>query len=174
MPRRCRIAAMSLVAVLALTRCAAAPIPDRPPPLPTPAGGAIRPDAGVPALARQVYELVNRYRAQRGLPALALDPRIGEQARDHSVAMATGRMPLGHEGFQDRIGALARVMAVQRSAENVGVNQGYTDPARQVVEGWLGSSTHRANIEGPYESTGVGVARTAAGEVYFTQIFIGR
>jgi uncharacterized protein YkwD len=33
---------------------------------------------------------------------------------------------------------------------------------------------HRKNIEGPYEVTGIGVARNAQGEVYFTQIFVGR
>jgi uncharacterized protein YkwD len=65
-------------------------------------------------------------------------------------------------------------MPVGRSAENVASNRGYAAPAHQAVGGWLASTMHRANLEGPYASTGIGVARSAAGEVFFTQIFIGR
>jgi uncharacterized protein YkwD len=56
----------------------------------------------------------------------------------------------------------------------VAFNQGHRDPAAVAVQGWLESPGHRENIEGPYELTGVGVASNAKGEVYFTQIFVGR
>jgi len=42
------------------------------------------------------------------------------------------------------------------------------------VRGWLESRAHRENIDGSYNLTGIGVARNAAGEVFFTQIFVGR
>jgi uncharacterized protein YkwD len=136
-------------------------------------------EAGAPrtknaALEREVFELVNRYRRARGATPLVLDARIGEQARRHSVAMANGSTPVGHRGFDDRVQALRRVMACRRSAENVGMNHGYRDPASQVVRGWIESEGHRKNIEGPYESTGIGVVSDAAGTIYFTQIFVGR
>jgi uncharacterized protein YkwD len=108
------------------------------------------------------------------LPSLALDPRITQLARLHSAAMAAGRTPLGHEGFADRVETLSRVMSCRRTAENVAFNQGYRDPAADAVHGWLASRGHRENIEGPYELTGIGVVSNAAGEVYFTQIFVGR
>jgi uncharacterized protein YkwD len=117
---------------------------------------------------------VNRHRRARGRPALGSDARIAEQARLHSAAMAAGRTPLGHRGFDDRVAALHRVMTCRRTAENVAFNQGHRDPAAEAVRGWLGSRGHRENIEGPYELTGVGVASNAAGEVFFTQIFVGR
>jgi uncharacterized protein YkwD len=65
-------------------------------------------------------------------------------------------------------------MSCRHTAENVAVNQGYRNPASEAVRGWLASRGHRENIEGPYQSTGVGVASDAAGNVYFTQIFVGR
>jgi uncharacterized protein YkwD len=65
-------------------------------------------------------------------------------------------------------------MSFKRSAENVASNKGHDQPALQAVEGWLASRRHRSNIEGPYDLTGVGVARNAAGEVYFTQMFVAR
>jgi chitodextrinase len=48
---------------------------------------------------------------------------------------------------------------------------GYTT-AQSVVNGWLGSPGHKANIENPnFTSTGVGVASNAAGQLYWTQSF---
>lgn len=88
--------------------------------------------------------------------------------------MASGKTPVGHQGFEDRIRALRRVMTVGWSAENAGMNEGYADPARQMMAGWLASPAHRVNMEGRYDLTGIGVARNRAGRVYFTQIFVER
>lgn len=88
--------------------------------------------------------------------------------------MAAGTTPLGHEGFAHRVKALRHVMTCRRTAENVAFDQGHRDPAAEAVSGWLASRGHRENIEGPYELTGVGVVSYASGEVYFTQIFVGR
>ena len=126
------------------------------------------------ALERAVYELVNRHRRARALAPLALDPRISQEARGHSLAMADGTTPFGHDGFSDRVKALSHVMTCRRTAENVASNRGHRDPASEAVHGWLESRAHRENIEGPYGLTGIGVARNAAGEVFFTQIFVGR
>jgi uncharacterized protein YkwD len=124
-------------------------------------------------LEREVHEAVNAHRRGRGLSPLVLDARIGREARLHSVAMAEGKVPLGHHGFEERAKALSRILPSRRSAENVASNEGHRDPASEAVRGWLRSHQHREHIEGPYELTGVGVARNGRGEVYFTQIFIG-
>jgi uncharacterized protein YkwD len=166
---------LPLLGILALAGCVqsssarepALPRPVRTVPPPVPGG----PNA---AIEQQIFELVNRHRVVRGLAPLVPDRRIGEEARRHSVAMARGATPVGHRGFDDRIGVLRAVLPIRRSAENVGVNHGYPDPAAQVVRGWLESREHRVNIEGPYELTGVGVATNAKDEVFFTQIFVGR
>jgi uncharacterized protein YkwD len=132
------------------------------------------PPATERALERAIFARVNRHRRAIGLPALADDSTIARHARLHSAAMAAGTTPLGHTGFADRAATLRRVMAARRTAENVAFNQGHRDPAAVAVQGWLESPGHRENIEGPYELTGVGVASNAKGEVYFTQIFVGR
>jgi uncharacterized protein YkwD len=125
-------------------------------------------------IEQRIFELVNRHRAARGLAPLALDRRIAEEARRHSAAMARGATPVGHRGFSDRIDVLRAVLPIRRSAENVGLNHGYPDPAAQVVRGWLESRDHRVNIDGTYELTGVGVATNRKDEIFFTQIFVGR
>lgn len=143
------------------------PRPARTVPPPVPLG----PNA---TIEREIFELVNRHRVARGIAPLVPDRRIGEEARRHSVAMAQGMTPFGHRGFNDRIDVLRLFLPIRRSAENVGLNHGYPDPAAQVVRGWLESSGHRVNMEGPYELTGVGVATNAKDEIFFTQIFVGR
>lgn len=119
---------------------------------PPPPGVAGRQSGSETALEREIHERVNRHRRERGLTPLTLDARISEQARRHSAAMAAGGVPVGHEGFQDRVRVLQRVMKVGRSAENVGTSHGYAAPARQTVAGWLASPAHRESIEGPYHS----------------------
>ena len=64
-----------------------------------------------------------------------------------------------------------KVIPYSAATENVAYNQGYNDPATQVVKSWLQSSGHRQNIEGQYKLTGVGIAKNARGEYYFSQIF---
>ena len=124
-------------------------------------------------LERSIYSLVNRYRSEHGLRLLVLDPEISRVARRHSAAMAAHARGVGHEGFDDRVLILRRALATRRTAENVALNRGYRDPAFEAVRGWIASGGHRQNLEGPYEATGIGVARNPDGELYFTQIFVG-
>ncbi|GAC1458341.1 MAG: CAP domain-containing protein [Chamaesiphon sp.] len=123
-------------------------------------------------LEQSIYKEVNQYRKSRNLPPLTIDARISEQARAHSQAMASDRVPFGHQGFEQRVQAIARAIPYQRAAENVAFNQGYSQPDTQAVEGWIKSIHHRENMEGPYNLTGIGIAKNAKGEYYFTQIFI--
>ena len=132
-----------------------------------------RPTAGAAGLEQAVHDLVNRHRAARHLASLTLDPRMSQQARLHSIAMAAGRTPFGHAGFDDRVKALRAARPCPRVGENVASNLGHRDPAAEAVRGWLESPAHRDNIEGPYDRTGVGIARSASGEVFFTQLFCG-
>ena len=129
----------------------------------------------VESLETKTHELVNEYRRSAGLPPLAFSRPIAAIARRHSAAMAEGRIPFGHEGFEKRRRRIARAMPLEGIAENVGVN---TEAARRTasvtVSGWLGSSGHRENIEGDYDATGIGIARGPRGAWYFTQIFVKR
>ena len=138
------------------------------------AAWAAPPPLSEATLEGQVVEAVNRYRTTHGLPALTSDPRIARAARQHSADMARSAVPFGHTGFADRVAALRRVMSFGASAENVASSLGYDDPAPDILRGWLASSGHRQTIEGPYDTTGVGVARSSSGKLYVTQIFVDR
>lgn len=117
------------------------------------------------------YNLVNKYRQSRNLPPLVADPDISAQAKAHSEQMArSGNM--SHEGFNDRVASVAKTIVYRNAAENVAYNMGYGQPDLVAVQGWIESPGHKKNMVGQFDLTGIGVARGARGEYYFTQIFI--
>lgn len=123
-------------------------------------------------LEKSVFDQINRYRASKGLKPLQLNESISKQARIHSQNMASNKVAFGHGGFDARIKSIP--ISYRAAAENVAYNKGHSDPATQAVQGWLKSSGHLANIEGKnYNLTGIGVATSRDGKVYFTQIFLG-
>jgi uncharacterized protein YkwD len=129
-------------------------------------------DTSLSEIEQDILAQINDYRSRQGLAPLQSNPTVYEQARQHSLAMANGRVPFSHDGFEERIRAISQQLAYGGAAENVAFNQGYGSPASQAVSGWLRSSGHRQNIEGQYNLTGIGVAQSADGGYYVTQIFV--
>lgn len=126
---------------------------------------------------RQAFNMINAERARYNLSPLAWDGQLCRVARGHSENMGR-RNFFDHEApdgsnLPDRVNAGG---VVWRSlGENIAYNQGQVDPVRVAVAQWLQSPQHRANIlRAKYTHTAVGVARTADGRVYLTQIFLMR
>ena len=104
-----------------------------------------------------------------------LEPRLAKVARSHSRDMAE-RGYFEHvspEGRDVAERALRAGIRYRRIGENIAFNLGARRPARTAMEGWMESKGHRDNIlEGRYTRTGVGVALSAGGGLYFTQVFL--
>ncbi len=125
-------------------------------------------------LASQVVSLINQYRAGKGLSQLAVSSTLTASSAWKSLHMAG----YGYFAHDDPAPPVARG-AYQRAKDcgftgttwGENIAWGYTT-AQSVVNGWLGSSGHRANIENPnFRTTGVGVAANASGQLYWTQNF---
>jgi uncharacterized protein YkwD len=56
-------------------------------------------------------------------------------------------------------------------SENVAVNKGYDHPVKAALESFLDSRGHRDNLMGRFDLTGVGVAKSSDGRIFFTQMF---
>jgi uncharacterized protein YkwD len=117
-----------------------------------------------------IVEATNKERAAAGLPAFKVSLAMLKMARDHSANQAKlGQM--GHDlpgsTFVER--AKASGYRYRRIGENVAAGQ---ETAKEVVEGWMGSEGHKANILNK-EFTVIGVAVAAAkdGTRYWTQVF---
>lgn len=124
-------------------------------------------------LELSIHARVNQYRQAQNLPPLTFDPTISAQARAHSVKMAN-TSHLSHDGFKERVDAVAKTIAYRGAAENVAYNMGHTHPDDTAVKGWIKSPGHQHNMVGAYDLTGIGVAQNDKGEYYFTQIFISK
>ncbi len=143
-------------------------------PPPAEAPQPVEPAAPLAALERDFHERINRHRVSQRLAPLAYDERIAAIAREHSQAMANGR-PFGHEGFEARRGAVQRFLPYRSLAENVAFNNHPVDATvPDAVARLIASPGHRTNIEGNFDVTGVGIARSPGGTFFYTQIFVLR
>jgi len=132
-------------------------------------------DWGTPRgdLATQTMQLVNAHRARLGLRQLAVDPALQaaavwksrHMARYEYMAHADPAPPVARSAG-DRIAACGYT-------SSWGENIAYGYPtAASVVDGWIGSPGHRANIENPsFAAIGSGAALSASGQVFWAQIF---
>jgi len=140
------------------------PTTPTPPPTPPPA-----PATGPTAFDDEILQLVNNHRLSIGKPALAKNQVIWEQANSHSRNMASGAVPFGHDGFDARVAAIRAALGSGGwASENVAM--GY-ESAAAVVNAWLGSAGHRANIEGNATRTGISTVKSNGGAWYYTQVF---
>ncbi|PWK31033.1 Cysteine-rich secretory protein family protein [Actinoplanes xinjiangensis] len=122
------------------------------------------------ALQTEVNRLTNVERTKRGCGALKVNAQLTAAARGHSAWMArTGTF--SHTGSAGS-SFVARAKATgygQPSAENIA--WGYQSAA-SVVQGWMNSPGHRANILNcKSKSVGVGAVYSANGTPYYTQDF---
>ena len=123
-------------------------------------------------LVEEVHRNINEYRNVQGLSPLTLNARISQQAQIHSQNMASNNTSFSHADFKFRIKNIAQKITYKTAAENIAFNQGYNDPGKQAITGWINSPSHQKNMVGNYNLTGVGVAQNSQGEYYFTQIFV--
>jgi uncharacterized protein YkwD len=132
-------------------------------------GGGTPAPSGAAGLEASVAQLTNSERAKAGCPALRVDQRLVTAARAHSADMAakgyfSHTSPNG-DTFVDRI---KRAGYSSPGAENIA--KGYSTPAA-VMEGWMNSPGHRANILNcGLKAIGVGV-QTGSGGPWWTQDF---
>ena len=123
--------------------------------------------------ASQVLTLVNQHRAAIGVGQLSTDGALTASAVWKSMNMA------GLNYFDHNDDPIGRTVAQRLAAcgwpSNLGwgenIAYGYSTPA-DVMNGWLNSPGHKANIENPsYTSIGIGVAANSQGVYYWTQDF---
>ncbi|MFY1690685.1 CAP domain-containing protein [Plantactinospora sp. WMMB782] len=118
----------------------------------------------------QVLAIVNRERADAGCGAVALNGDLTEAARLHSQDQGehTNMSHTGSDG-SDFVERARRAGYDRPIGENVAM--GYPNAAA-VMDGWMNSSGHRANILNcDARAMGVGVATGADGRLYWTQVF---
>ncbi len=127
------------------------------------------------AFEMEVADLVNQERAKAGLPALQTSPELALSARRYSAYMVQANF-FGHVGPDGSTlvtrNTAAGYVGWTYLAENLAAGQ---PTPRAVVDAWLASPAHRANIFSTSVSeTGVGYAAGGQYGHYWTQEFGAR
>ena len=119
----------------------------------------------------EIIELVNDYRISKGLNSLEPMNIVSSVAKTHTTYMVTTGI-VGHDNFSERYEKLVHDAHATEVGENVGY--GYRS-SQAVVNAWINSEGHRANIENPdYTHFGISTETNIEGRNFFTQIFIKR
>lgn len=128
---------------------------------------------GLARTAADVLARTNAHRTAAGLRPLAPDPRLTAAAQAHSADMVA-RAFYSHtapDGSEPWHRAAAAGSAHRAVGENIACGQ---RSAAEVVEGWMNSPGHRANILKPaFTHLGVGFAGGGSAGTYWTQLFGG-
>ena len=122
--------------------------------------------SSVSALERQVVALVNQERAAYGLPALSLSGELSDGARLKSQDMRDNRYFDHNSPTYGTPFEMMRSLGITYAAAAENIAMGYST-AEAVVNGWMNSAGHRANILSTnYTHIGVGHV-----DGYWTQWF---
>jgi uncharacterized protein YkwD len=119
---------------------------------------------------QEIVDLINYYRDTTGQTELVVNDVLRREARNHSINIAKGKVPFGHEGYQERANTIFNEVGGTVFGENVA--EGNYPDASYFIDSWLNSPSHKENINRDFNYTGVGVAENESGIKFVTQIFL--
>lgn len=125
------------------------------------------------SMTSQVVTLVNKERASNGLQSLASDSQLAKLAQMKAEDMAkNGYFSHTSPTYGSAFDMMKTYgVSYKTAGENIAKGQ---KTAQSVMNGWMNSSGHRANIlKSDYTKIGVGYAKASDGTTCWVQIFKG-
>ena len=140
----------------------------------TPATPVVEPND----IEKRAFEQTNLVRVKNGLRPLTWDADVCRMARIHSESMSRNHyfshVTPERQGLRERARA-AGILHFSTLGENIAYSQGYDNPAAYIVEQWMQSPKHRANIlSNDFRAMAIGSFVGPDGSIYLTQTFITR
>ena len=129
-----------------------------------------RPSASKPlqSTAAQVVSLVNAERARRGLPALTVSTAVQQAAQTRAGELQTSFSHTRPSGASCFTALTEAGVSYARAGENIAYGQSTPEA---VVQSWMSSSGHRANIlSSSFTTIGIGCT-VVNGTAYWAQLF---
>ena len=156
---------LAMIAALTFTSCSTEGIPEQ-------ETSSLNIEAAPPTkdIEIQILNLINQHRADIGLNSLNNHNVIKSVAFTHTDYMIEVDN-VSHDNFFQRKNSLEANANAIRVSENVAYA---FSSAQSVVNAWLNSEGHRANIEGDFTDFDISAEQNADGDWYFTNIFIKR
>lgn len=125
------------------------------------------------SMTGQVVTLVNKERASNGLQPVTSDSRLAKLAQMKAEDMAkNGYFSHTSPTYGSAFDMMKTYgISYKTAGENIAKGQ---KTAQAVMNGWMNSSGHRANIlKSDYTKIGVGCAKSSDGTIYWVQMFKG-
>lgn len=116
----------------------------------------------------EILELINAHRITEGLTPLNDHDVIKAVAFTHTDYIVEVDN-VSHDNFYQRKNSLIANASATKVSENVAYA---FNSAESVVNAWLDSPGHRANIEGDFTDFDISAEQNEEGKWYFTNIFI--
>lgn len=118
-------------------------------------------------ITQEIFELVNLHRISIGKQELIRNSEADDIAKNHTHYMIN-QGQVSHDNFTKRFLELQDRVEAIAAGENVAF--GYAN-GKTVMDAWLKSPGHKANIEGDFVYIGIAVLKDANGAYYYTQLF---
>lgn len=116
----------------------------------------------------EILNLINDHRLSLGLNALNDMNIIKSVAYSHTDYMVDNDV-VSHDNFYTRSNYLKSNIGAKKVSENVAYGYG---TAQGVVNAWIKSESHKANLEGDYTNFDISAEKNKDGRWYYTNIFI--
>lgn len=116
----------------------------------------------------EVLSLINNHRASLGLVKLEKIDYVSVKSEEHTNYMVSTNT-VNHNYFADRYASIMSALSAKNVSENVAYKY---STSQSVVNAWLNSEGHRANIEGDFTHFGISIRTNSAGEKFYTNIFV--
>jgi uncharacterized protein YkwD len=133
-----------------------------------PGAGEEPTEASLEVSERATFCLINRERTRRGIRKLRRNPRLDLASRRHARAMAA-RNFFEHGNFVGRIRSANYLRGARgwRLGENIAWGSGVLSSPDEIVDAWMHSPGHRANIlQRGFREIGIGIARGTPNRSY--------
>lgn len=125
------------------------------------------------AFQQRVLELVNSERAKVGAKPLTLNAKLSNVATTKSQDMIDKNYFDHNSPTYGSPFDMMKKFGISYKSAGENIAMGQTSP-EEVMKAWMNSDGHRKNIlNSSFTEIGVGVAKNAKGQLYWTQMFIG-
>ncbi|MCZ8196835.1 MAG: CAP domain-containing protein [Flavobacterium sp.] len=116
-----------------------------------------------------LVDLINNYRVSHGKNALSIINHISYKSQEHNLYMIEKNV-VNHDYFEERSNNIIQVLGAIKVGENLAYN--FSKP-ETVLNAWLLSSGHKANLDGDYTHVGISITiDPVTGKKYYTNMFM--
>ena len=122
-------------------------------------------------LKNKLISMINKIRIDKGLDKLEGNIILDNLAFEHCRKMRI-REKASHKDYEYRSSFVSQLFEKRNYNENVAYVWALDKHLERVIDVWMKSKSHAANIFGDYELTGVAIDQDQSGGFYITQIFV--